>query len=260
MFNQYLLEYRKQYNITQQEFVDRLSDEYQNLSKLDMVTLSRWENQKTQPPLKKQFQIFDYMNKLNEFINDSPPQIFDPDSKIANYVSKKFENSINIILEIANSSESGYTVLENDKNLDIEYFFYNYFQDKCIEKKVFIESTKTISWIKNGETHACLIYTDKNERYNQDYDDSVIVTGIFAKTKASFDVLFSFLYNHISLINSKNIVFYSFDENGYRLLKGLGGKQIKSIKLTKSTIKYIFKFDRIDFLSKKDLFNYYKSL
>ncbi|HIF9068708.1 TPA: helix-turn-helix transcriptional regulator [Photobacterium damselae] len=260
MFNHYLSQYREKHNLTQQDFVDILSNEFANLSKLDTVTLSRWENQKTLPPLKKQFQIFNYIDKLNAFINESPAQIFDHDSKIATYISKKFENSIAIISEIINSSESDYTILENDKNIDIDHFFENYFYDKNIEEKIFRDNIKTISWIKNDQTHACLIYTDKINEDSHDYDDSVVFTGVFAKTKESFDALFSFLYNHISLINTKNIVIYSFDENGYKLLKNLKGKQIKSVRLSKNIIKYIFKFDRIDFLSHKDLFNYYKSI
>lgn len=260
MFNHYLSQYREKHNLTQQDFVDILSNEFENLSKLDTVTLSRWENQKTLPPLKKQFQIFNYIDKLNAFINESPAQIFDHDSKIATYISKKFENSIAIISEITNSSESDYSILENDKNIDIDHFFENYFYDKNIEEKIFRENIKTISWVKNDQTHACLIYTDKINEDSHDYDDSVVFTGIFAKTKESFDALFSFLYNHISLINTKNIVIYSFDENGYKLLKNLKGKQIKSVRLSKNIIKYIFKFDRIDFLSHKDLFNYYKSI
>ncbi|NVP03356.1 helix-turn-helix transcriptional regulator [Photobacterium damselae subsp. damselae] len=260
MFHYYLSEYRKKHNLTQQEFVDILSSEFENLSKLDAVTLSRWENQKTLPPLKKQFQIFKYIDSLNVFINESPAQEIDHDSKMLTYISKKFENSITIISEITNSSESGYTVLKDDKNIDIDHFFKNYFYDKNIDEKVFKNNIKTISWIKNGQTHACLIYTDEIDEDNHDYDDSVVFTGIFAKTKESFDALFSFLYNHISLINTKNIVIYSFDENGYKLLKNLKGKQIKSVRLSKNIIKYIFKFDRIDFLSHKDLFNYYKSL
>ncbi|UKA27753.1 helix-turn-helix domain-containing protein [Photobacterium damselae subsp. damselae] len=148
MFNHYLSQYREKHNLTQQDFVDILSNEFANLSKLDTVTLSRWENQKTLPPLKKQFQIFNYIDKLNAFINESPAQIFDHDSKIATYISKKFENSIAIISEITNSSESAYTILENDKNVDIDHFFENYFYDKNIEEKIFRENIKTISWVK----------------------------------------------------------------------------------------------------------------
>ncbi|UKA31617.1 helix-turn-helix domain-containing protein [Photobacterium damselae] len=94
MFNHYLSQYREKHNLTQQDFVDILSSEFVNLSKLDTVTLSRWENQKTLPPLKKQFQIFNYIDKLNAFINESPAQIFDHDSKIATYISKNLKTAL----------------------------------------------------------------------------------------------------------------------------------------------------------------------
>ncbi|MGQ5486908.1 hypothetical protein FA893_10625 [Photobacterium damselae subsp. piscicida] len=162
--------------------------------------------------------------------------------------------------EITNSSYNEYQIIKDDKKIDIDLFIKNYFYDKNIEEKIFRKNIKTISWVKNNQTYACLIYTDIINEDNHNYNDSVVFTGVFAKTKESFDVLFTFLYNHISLINTKHVVIYSFDENGYKLLKNLKGKQIKSVRLSKNIIKYIFKFDRIEFLSNKDLFNYYKSI
>ncbi|NVP02360.1 helix-turn-helix transcriptional regulator [Photobacterium damselae subsp. damselae] len=260
MFNHYLSQYREKHNLTQQDFVDILSNEFANLSKLDTVTLSRWENQKTLPPLKKQFQIFNYIDKLNAFINESPAQMFDHDSKIATYISKKFENSIAIISEITNSTESDYTILENDKNVDIDLFFENYFYDKNIEEKIFRENVKTISWVKKGQTHACLIYIDNVDNTNDDFHDSIIFAGLFAKTKNSFDKLFIFLYDYLCTVKNENIIIYSFDDNDHLLLKNLNGIQIQSKRISDNTIRCSFKFNRIDFLSNKHSFNYYKSM
>ncbi|HIF9291724.1 TPA: hypothetical protein ACX6Q0_003779 [Photobacterium damselae] len=260
MFHFLLSQYREEHNLTQQDFVDLLANNHPNFSKLDIVTLSRWENKKTLPPLKKQFQIFDYIGKLDTFIHELPAQIFDNESKVATYINKKFENSINIITEITNSNESGFTILKNDKTININHFLKNYFYDKKIEENIFRENINTINWIKSGETHACLIYTDKIDIDNHCYEDSVVLIGVFAKTKESFDCLFYFLYNYISSVNTNSIIIYTFDDNGYKLLKNTKGKLIKSVRISEKIIKHIFKFNRIDILANKDLLNYYKSL
>ncbi|MCG3845808.1 helix-turn-helix domain-containing protein [Photobacterium damselae] len=258
MFHQLLLQYREKHGLTQQDFVDLLANNIPSFNKLDIVTLSRWENKKTLPPLKRQFQIFDYIDMLSTYINDSPVQILNHKSKVYTYITKKFENSVAIMSEITNSNEPDYTVVKNDKNIDIEHLFNNYFSVKKSESNFFKENIKTISWVKNEQTYSCLIYTDKFDRDN--YDNSIVFLAVFSKTKESFDRLFHYLYNYISLIKSESIIIYTYDDDGYRLLRNVGGVQIQSVRLPNNIIKYIFKFNRIDFLSHKDLFNYYKSI
>ncbi|UKA23235.1 helix-turn-helix domain-containing protein [Photobacterium damselae subsp. damselae] len=53
MFNHFLAQYREENNLTQQDMVDQLASYHPSFNKLDTVTLSRWENEKTLPPLKK---------------------------------------------------------------------------------------------------------------------------------------------------------------------------------------------------------------
>ncbi|HIF9277603.1 TPA: hypothetical protein ACX6QU_001345 [Photobacterium damselae] len=242
--------------MTQQDFVDLLSNEFTNLKKLDTVTLSRWENKKTYPPLKKQFQILDYIGSLKKFINDSPSQQLDYKSKISHYIHNKFENSVHILSEITTPEQPDYTILKND-NIRINYLFKKYLKTNNIEEISMRNNINTISWIKNNQTYACLIYIDN---IDNTFHDSIVFAGLFAKTKNSFEKLFIFLYDYLCTVKYKNIIIHSFDDNDYQLLKNLNGKQIQSNRISNNTVKCSFKFNRIDFLSNKYLFNYYKSI
>lgn len=53
-FSNYLQKYRKRNDITQKGLLDRLTVDEGALRKLDLTTLSRWENAKTMPSISKQ--------------------------------------------------------------------------------------------------------------------------------------------------------------------------------------------------------------
>ncbi|OBU43835.1 helix-turn-helix domain-containing protein [Photobacterium damselae] len=55
MFSKLVSEYRINQNLTQDNIVHHLSMKYDEFKKLDSVTLSRWENGKTEPSLSKMF-------------------------------------------------------------------------------------------------------------------------------------------------------------------------------------------------------------
>ncbi|HIF9081103.1 TPA: hypothetical protein ACX6NP_003964 [Photobacterium damselae] len=257
MFNHFLAQYREENNLTQQDMVDQLASYHPSFNKLDTVTLSRWENEKTLPPLKKQFLVFDYINKLCEFTTAYTPSIKDQYPLLESYINNKFENSNIIISDILNTNNCHFTKTNNDPYLNIERFVSDYFQNEFVSDFVLRENIETVSWNKNNQLEACLIYTSPIKEHN---NDNMIFMGVFAKNRTSFELIYRELYELILESNVENIIMYSFDDNGYKLFKKLGGEIIKITRISKDIIKYIFKFNRIDFLSNKDIFFYYKSL
>ncbi|AWK84229.1 helix-turn-helix domain-containing protein [Photobacterium damselae] len=248
MFNKFLAQYRKKNNLTQQEMVDRLTNAHSSFSKLDTVTLSRWENEKTLPPLKKQFLVFNYINKLQDFIDEHMKCISGDYAIMEMYLKNKFENSHTIISIISDSYKFKYNKILNDNNIDIEKFIRIFFCEDDIKTK----DIKNIIWRKNNQIEACLIYYINNKE--------LIILGMLSKDETGFRKLFIELYEMI--LKSKNDEFNIcvFDDNDYRLLTKIGGDVIKSNRLSKELIKYKFKFDRIEFLSNKNSFFYYKSI
>ncbi|ENP8454311.1 helix-turn-helix transcriptional regulator [Photobacterium damselae] len=246
MFNQFLAQYRKKNNLTQQEMVDRLTNSHPSFSKLDTVTLSRWENEKTLPPLKKQFLVFNYIDKLQDFIDEYPKYISGDYAIIEMYLKNKFENSHNIISMISDNYKFKYNKILNDNNIDIKKFIRIFF---C-EDNIKIEDMKNIIWRKDNQIESCLIYYYHHKE--------LIILGMLSKDETGFRKLYRELYEII--LNSKNDEFNIcvFDDNDYKLLTKIGGKVIKSNRLSKELIKYTFKFDRIEFLSNKNSFFYYK--
>ncbi|PSB77235.1 hypothetical protein C5F61_12780 [Photobacterium damselae subsp. damselae] len=248
MFSACLTKYRKKNNLTQQEMVDRLTNSHSSFSKLDTVTLSRWENEKTLPPLKKQFLVFNYINKLQDFIDEHMKCISGDYAIMEMYLKNKFENSHTIISIISDSYKFKYNKILNDNNIDIEKFIRIFFCEDDIKTK----DIKNIIWRKNNQIEACLIYYYNNKE--------LIILGMLSKDETGFRKLFIELYEMI--LKSKNDEFniFVFDDNDYRLLTKIGGDVIKSNRLSKELIKYKFKFDRIEFLSNKNSFFYYKSI
>ncbi|WP_341489487.1 hypothetical protein WAX86_18950 [Photobacterium damselae subsp. damselae] len=219
MFNNLLFKFRIENNLTQQDMVDRLANYHPLLSKLDTVTLSRWENEKTIPPLKKQFIIFNYINKLYDFIENYNHDVNNDYQVIEYYLKCKFENSSTIISDILIHNDHIFTINNSDSKLNIKKFLKDYLSTELLAKSIINENIKTISLNRDNQLESCLIYTTRELNDKKE----IILMGILAKNKNSFEQIYKELYELILKLNVDDVIIYTFDDSGYKLFKKLGG-------------------------------------
>lgn len=105
-------------NLSQNDFVDLLTANNTSLSKLDAVTLSRWENEKTTPSLEKKIRIMRKIDALNTYLYGIYD--FNKKTKIGKSLNYRFGMEINKYKEINNfkSLENlNFTFLKNKEYL-----------------------------------------------------------------------------------------------------------------------------------------------
>ncbi|HIF9195252.1 TPA: helix-turn-helix transcriptional regulator [Photobacterium damselae] len=238
MFNHLLLQYRKENQLTQNDLAEILAMEHPELNKLDSVTISRWETKKTVPSLKRQFIILEYINKLS--IENIDPINKNVTNLIEEFTNNKFSNSLSMLSEIAVGDAPLLVYRNNDQEKTPE-IFYEFIQSNKVE---------TIILKKEDNIEAFLKVIKKHK--------SIDIFAL-AKTKESFEKMFVELYDLVFSINTNIINIYSFDRENYKLLTSLDFKKVKTGKLSRNLINFtLFQKKRIDFLSNRDILDYYR--
>ncbi|HIF9368977.1 TPA: helix-turn-helix domain-containing protein [Photobacterium damselae] len=253
MFSNILKQHRDETGLTQQELVDNLNAYHSCFTKLDVVTLSRWENGKTLPPLKKQFIVYDYMNKLPYIIND----ISLLNNSIENSENNLFEtykkNKIGNISSIAKliicRSNSDIKINFNTNKVDTINFINEYNDNIFIKNKTLMEKIESITWIIDNDILGTLLHCNHN--------NSLVIFFMYAQTDCIYEYIYRYLYTKILESKLENVVFYVFDDDIYQLMKKIGGETIKSTRLSKCMVRRLVKFERIDLLSNKETLGYY---
>lgn len=238
MFNHLLLQYRKENQLTQNDLAEILAMEHPELNKLDSVTISRWETKKTAPSLKRQFIILEYINKLSieniDLINKNVTNL------IEEFVKNKFSNSLSVLSEIE-AGDAPLLVYRN--NLQEK-------TPKILEEYIHSNKVETIILKKEDNIEAFLKVIKKHKS---------IDIFVLAKTKESFEKMFIELYDLVFSVNTNIINIYSFDRENYKLLTSLDFKKVKTGKLSRNLINFtLFQKKRIDFLSNRDILDYYR--
>ncbi|EHA1080030.1 helix-turn-helix domain-containing protein [Photobacterium damselae] len=253
MFSNILKQYRDETGLTQQELVDNLNAYHSCFTKLDVVTLSRWENGKTLPPLKKQFIVYDYMKKLPYIINN------------ISYLNSYIEKSENNLFEIYKKNKIGnissiakLIIYRNNSDIEINFntnkvdtinFINEYNDNIFIENKTLINKLESISWIIENDILGTLFHCNHN--------DSLVIFFMYAQTDCIYEYIYRYLYTKILESQLDYIIFYVFDDDIYQLMKKIGGETIKSTRLSKCMVRRLIKFERIDLLSNKESLGYY---
>ncbi len=101
-FSTYLKEFRVNASLTQSKIIEQLKEFDEELSNIDNVTLSRWENNKTIPSLKKRVLILIALGlyeKAQELINENAPKINKPDLATKRF-GKIFSGKDNLYVDI----------------------------------------------------------------------------------------------------------------------------------------------------------------
>ncbi len=245
MFSHLLGSYRVNNNLTQQQFIDELMYSYSDFHKLDSVTLSRWENNKTKPSLKKQIMIVDTINETNNYINSictmDNNKIFD------SFKENKFNNDQVIISNILSEKNNNIDITHKIGFINDNVHLKNYLVDSELLK----ESCNIVEYRINGQVQAILIY--------KEYKNNLTFVFI-SETLKSFEVLFHEIFSRIINKKFNDITIYTFDKHNTKLWKSTENTKITRKKISSSLIRDELTIARLDLLSNKYLIDIYVTI
>ncbi|HIF9108488.1 TPA: hypothetical protein ACX6SG_002181 [Photobacterium damselae] len=246
MFGQSLGNYRRKYNLTQQQFIDGLIHYDSEFCKLDAVTLSRWENNKTEPPLRKKILINDFMNELREFIHTI--DFMDANKIVDSYIKNKFGNSSIIITDSLELEREEIKVTYSSDYINAKLLNEKYF----VSSKLSLESDEhhIIAFSRNNQVKSVLLY-------NEDKISNSFVFTLLSDTLRGFKMLFISLMTLIIDTTCANVVIYSFDKYDNDLWKSTVNSGVQYMKLSDNIVRNELTTTKLDFLSNRYFIDLY---
>lgn len=219
-FKNLLKQFRIENNLSQNDFVNLFfcSDNY--LSKLDTVTLSRWENGKTSPSIEKKIAITKKLNLLVPYIHS----IRDIE------VSTKINSSLNIRFGI--ESELKLESYKNLNKLNVEEYLEfihishhdnleprikNHLTNEVVEVINIASSLSIGYWVSNDKIESFFIHAFFNDKeYNSKNMNSIIILEQFTLSKSHYKLCALCLFNTL-LYNEKLDYVFFYIKNKYTL-------------------------------------------
>ncbi|MCG9778841.1 helix-turn-helix domain-containing protein [Photobacterium damselae] len=246
MFGQSINNFRNKYRLTQQQFIDKLVMNDSDFYKLDSVTLSRWENNKTEPSLRKKMSVMDFMGQTYKFINQSVERI-ENNKVVDNFIQHKFENSSIIITDILENGSKYIDIITDMSLIKKSVFLNEYLKDSQL---VLDENCNLIAVRRNKQIKSILLY-------NEDKISNCFIFTLLTETKKGFEYLFVKLLDLIINTKCLNVQIYTFDKHDYRLWKSTS--HIKSVhkKVVNDIVRDELSTTRIDLLSNRYLIDLY---
>ena len=168
-FSDLIKKYRYDNKLSQNDFIDILTANHGFSSKLDVVTLSRWENEKTTPSLEKKIRIMRKINLLVTYLYGISN--FDEKTKIGKSLNYRFGMEITKYKELnnfRNQEKINFEFLKNKNNLHTNVKQYLTAQKRghcniCKQWPINIGS-----WRSNEKIDAFFIHLYTNDEvYNQ---------------------------------------------------------------------------------------------
>lgn len=256
MFSQILVNFREKNNITQQELIDKVNEYYDNLfTKLDTVTLSRWENGKTSPSLKKKILIIDFLDEIDKYLSGMKISE-NANSVLLNYIERRFQKNDLILSEIQRDNNKNFCI--STSKLGDNKLLSKYLSSEIESGHLDQNNIKMISWSINKHIESCIVFTELKHKTTLFHKGSFVLLGMFAHNEIAFRNAFNELFNQLITTSNKYIYIYTYDDVGYNFLKKIKGGMLKSTSITDNKIKKrLFLFNRIDLISNIDLIDFY---
>ncbi|PTB32931.1 hypothetical protein DAT36_08625, partial [Photobacterium phosphoreum] len=275
--------YRANNELSQNDLVDILTLDDDFLSKLDVVTLSRWENEKTSPSLEKKIRIMRKLNLLAPYVY-SISSIGVNENIIAKSLKVRFGVEINRYKKINNFKNSNDISFVSSKNrYDLDYKI-NTFLDiqknehfKLIDKwPIFIGC-----WYSDDNIEAFFIHLYTNNKiFNYGHSDnlsnlyiknidgeinSIAVLEQVTSTKDYYKLSTLCLFDTlIKNDNLKYVFFYIRTDFFLKLVQSIVGEKIATVTESDSILNecsdlsflHIIKIDTINLLSNKNFLSF----
>ncbi|HFQ5443015.1 TPA: hypothetical protein ACGUPU_004092 [Vibrio vulnificus] len=243
-FSQKLQEYIKEKRINREFFIDVFNkSSFEELSKCDLTTLSRWISGKTEPSLYKQYRVcialgidlLDYTLNLNPFLYKE---------------GKKNKDTIDEYIRYLNNSNAIIGYFPRNEHVDIHYDFlesrehrrrldpfFNNFSGymalrENVDKSNVIKPFHVFLYKENGNLCGHVAITDDNADflklfgvYSESLQNSIgILPAYYIDAKVYWLIVSSLLYFYLSTGNYKNNIYATMnvrDRNAWEYYNGI---------------------------------------
>ncbi|MGR5366355.1 hypothetical protein [Photobacterium damselae] len=278
-FSSIITQYRIVNNVTQQEFLNTLQKNIDILNKIDLVTLSRWENGRTKPTFKRMIIILHTIGELKKYllllinhnVNNNP---------LEGYYNLRFNTrtdlAIRLFYNIENTRDFRQVNLFYKNNFAVEkirdFYMSIYLNEKDNIKNI-IEQTNSISIYTEGKFTGISIYKEFNNKEinnntnielplnkilslpNNDDNNSLLIIDSISITKTSLMLLNLETYLKLSNKNIKKLYILTSDHEHYKYCIKHGFIFNCNIITNKTKIKLI-SIDTFDYITNKTIFNH----
>ncbi|HIF9170815.1 TPA: helix-turn-helix domain-containing protein [Photobacterium damselae] len=246
MFGQSLSNFRKKHNLTQQQFIEDLVHHDGDFIKLDTVTLSRWENNRTEPPLRKRMIIMNFIKKVHDYINSI--NYLNDNKVVDSFIKNKFENSSIIITDTLALDYEDARIITNDiKWLNADILIDKYLSDSKFSADL---NYNIIAFSRNNQTKSILFYSEDKKSNN-------LIFSLLSDTLKGFKLLFVELMSVIIESSCDNVVLYSFDKYDNDFWKSTTNSEIQYMKISDNIVRNELVTTKIDFLSNRYFIDLY---
>ena len=275
--------HRDNNELSQNDLVDKLTLDDEFLSKLDVVTLSRWENEKTSPSLEKKIRIMRKLNLLTSYIY-SISSISINENMIEKSLKVRFGIEINRYKKINNfksSNNISFKLSKNRHNLNDNISEFLGIQ-KNEHFKLNDKWPITVGcWCLDDIIEAFFIHLYTNDKiFNYGHSDnlsdlyiknvngkinSIAVLEHVTSTKDYYKLSTLCLFDTLIKNNDlKYVFFYVRTDFFLKLIVSSGGKKIATVAEPDSILNeysdlnflHIIKIDTITLLSNKNFLNF----
>ncbi|EHA1080029.1 helix-turn-helix domain-containing protein [Photobacterium damselae] len=278
-FSSIITEYRMKHGLTQREFLDLLHSRTNSLDKIDLVTLSRWENSHTNPSFKRKVIILYLLDELKNYLFISN-KIDIEKNELNEYYNLRFNSRTNLAIslfyDLNNIDDFANLNLSYENELAIEKiktFYSSLFQNEKKEITQLIENMNSISIYSHNKFTGISIYKEVNSTNltnhlsthskinalieNTDYlnSDSILIIDSLSLTKSSLKILNLETFIRLSSYKIKNLYILTSDYNHYKFCIKNGFSSISNI-YTDSTKMFLISIDSISYITNKSLLNH----
>ncbi|HIF9312702.1 TPA: hypothetical protein ACX6Q1_000980 [Photobacterium damselae] len=278
-FSSVITEYRMKHSLTQRELLDLLHSRTNSLDKIDLVTLSRWENSHTNPSFKRKVVVLYLLGELKHYLSMSDKTDIEK-NKIDDYYNLRFNARTNLAISLfydINNIDDFTNInlsYENKSAIEkIKIFYSNFFQNDKEEITKLIDQMNSISIYSHKKFTGISIYKKVNsntlanslptystidkliDKTNDLKTDAILIIDSLSLTKSSLKILNLETFIRLSNYKIKKLYILTSDYDHYKFCIKNGFSTISNI-CTNSTKMFLISIDTINYITNKSLLNH----
>ncbi|HIF9385679.1 TPA: hypothetical protein ACX6R1_004024 [Photobacterium damselae] len=278
-FSSVITEYRMKHSLTQRELLDLLHSRTNSLDKIDLVTLSRWENSHTNPSFKRKVVVLYLLGELKHYLSMSNKTDIEK-NKIDDYYNLRFNARTNLAISLfydINNIDDFTNInlsYENKSAIEkIKIFYSNLFQNDKEEITRLIDQMNSISIYSHKKFTGISIYKKVNsntlanslptystideliDKTNDLKTDAILIIDSLSLTKSSLKILNLETFIRLSNYKTKKLYILTSDYDHYKFCVKNGFSTISNI-CTNSTKMFLISIDTINYITNKSLLNH----
>ncbi|HIF9356642.1 TPA: hypothetical protein ACX6RW_000708 [Photobacterium damselae] len=278
-FSSVITEYRMKHSLTQRELLDLLHSRTNSLDKIDLVTLSRWENSHTNPSFKRKVVVLYLLGELKHYLSMSDKTDIEK-NKIDDYYNLRFNARTNLAISLfydINNIDDFTNInlsYENKSAIEkIKIFYSNLFQNDKEEITRLIDQMNSISIYSHKKFTGISIYKKVNsntlannlptystidkliDKTNDLKTDAILIIDSLSLTKSSLKILNLETFIRLSNYKIKKLYILTSDYDHYKFCIKNGFSTISNI-CTNSTKMFLISIDTINYITNKSLLNH----